>query len=201
MSYCQNCGTQSQQGVNFCSNCGNKIDQAAPQRQTPPSPPAQTIQPDKMGESILTAISGLTQGILGRKNYVMLITSQRLVFMELTGEDIKRLNQKAREDSKNSGDGFFKRMASGLKATLNTGSLFKGMDVNQVMRTYPSNVSVMAQNVKQLRIKSKGEDYFEMQVKASGYNEKFRFDSYAKEQNEALKNLLGNRYKSGMWFF
>lgn len=154
-----------------------------------------------MGESILTAISGLTQGILGRKNYVMLITSQRLVFMELTGEDIKRLNQKAREDSKNSGDGFFKRMASGLKATLNTGSLFKGMDVNQVMRTYPSNVSVMAQNVKQLRIKSKGEDYFEMQVKASGYNEKFRFDSYAKEQNEALKNLLGNRYKSGMWFF
>ncbi len=157
-----------------------------------------------MGEPIRTAISGLTQGILGRKNYVMLITSQRLVFMELKIEDIKRLNQRAREDSKNRGDGFFKKMSSGLKGTFNTGLLFKGMDVNQVMRTYPSNVSVMAQNVKQLRIKSRGAedyDYYEMQVKASGYNEKFRFDTYSKEQNEALKNLLGNRYKSGTWFF
>ncbi len=134
----------------------------------------------------------------------MLITSQRLVFMELKIEDIKRLNQRAREDSKNRGDGFFKKISSGLKGTFNTGLLFKGMDVNHVMRTYPSNVSVMAQNVKQLRIKSRGSedsDYYEMQVKASGYNEKFRFDTYSKEQHEALKNLLGNRYKSGTWFF
>jgi hypothetical protein len=33
------------------------------------------------------------------------------------------------------------------------------------------------------------------------YNEKFRISKYEKEQDKALKSLLGGRYKSSTWFF
>jgi len=57
--------------------------------------------------------------------------------------------------------------------------------------------------VKELRIKNQGgdSDYYELRIKSSGYNEKFRINRYEKEQDKALKNLLGGRYKGSTWFF
>jgi len=134
-----------------------------------------------MGEPVLAAITGLSQGILGSERYVMIITSQRLVFLHQNDEDFKLLRRKIREDSKNHWGGYF-----------------KGKDVNLLMRTYPRNVSVMVQNVKKLKLLKSSYRYsffWMMRVKASGYNEKFRFGSCTQEQRDALKNLLGKRFK------
>ncbi len=201
MPYCSNCGAQIQQGVNFCNNCGQRATAPEPQNRTPPPPPSN--RPDHTGEPVLTAISGLRQGILGRKNYVMLITGQRLVFMELTASDIKELNRQAKEESKNRGEGMFKRLSAGFTASMNTGIMFKGTDIKELIIRYPNTFSVPAQSVKELRIKSQGgdSDSYELRIKSSGYNEKFRISKYEKEQDKALKSLLGGRYKSSTWFF
>ena len=82
---------------------------------------------------MVAAISGLRQGILGRKNFVMLITGQRLVFTEMTGNDVKELNRQA----KARGDGVFGRMKAGFSASMNTGEVFKGQDVNTVIPEIP----------------------------------------------------------------
>jgi len=129
MPYCSNCGAQIQQGVKFCNNCGQRATAPVPQNRTSPPPPSN--RPTQSGEPVLTAISGLRQGILGRKNYVMLITGQRLVFMELTASDIKELNSQAKEDSKNRGEGMLKRLSAGFTASMNTGIMFKGMDIKE----------------------------------------------------------------------
>jgi hypothetical protein len=198
MPYCSNCGAQINQGDKFCNECGNRLN-AQPTQQTPPP---SSYQPAQAGEPVVAAISGLKQGILGRKNYVMLITGQRLVFMELTGNDIKELNRQAKEYSKARGDGLLGRMKAGFSATLNTGELFKGQDVNGVMQKYPTSVSVPSSYVNQLRIKNRGgeSDDYELKIKSNGFNKKYRFSRYDKEDHQTLQMLLGDRYKSSTWF-
>ena len=201
MPYCSNCGAQINQGVKFCSNCGNRI--ANPVQGTPPPPPPPpSYQPAPTGEPVLAAISGLKQGMLGRKNYVMLITNQRLVITELSGKDIKELNKQAKEQAKAEGAGLLGRMAAGLNATMNTGQLFAGMDVNEVLRKYPNTMQLPENTVNKLRINHQGIDntHYDIEINASGFREQYRFNEYTKGDHHALKNLLGNRYSSTTHF-
>ncbi len=198
MPYCSNCGAQINQGVKFCSSCGNRIETSA-QGNTPPPP---SYQPAQTGEPVVAAISGLKKGILGRKNFIMLITSQKLVFTELTGDDIKELNKQSRKQSKARGDGLLGRMGAGLTATMKSGELFIGLDINEALRRYPNTVQVPANTVSKLRISNQGVDYnyYDLKIKAAGYNEKYRFTDYDKRDHQALKNLLGNSYNSTTHF-
>lgn len=201
MPYCSNCGAQINQGVKFCSNCGNRI--TSPVQGTPPPPPP-SYQPTRpTTELVVAAISGLKQGILGRKNHVLLITNQKLVITQLSGKEIKELNKQAKEKAKADGAGFLGRMTAGLKATMNTGQLFIGDEINEVLRRYPNTVQIPGNTVNSLRISHHGvdNDYYDVEFNAAGFNESYRFDEYSKADHMALQNLLGNKYSSTTHFF
>ena len=151
---------------------------------------------------MIAAISGLKKGILGRKTFMMLVSGQRLAFIELKGGDIKDLNRQAKEQSKARGDGFFGRMKAGFTASMQTGELFIGKDMNEAVNRFPSTVQVYANSISNVRIQSQGGEYtyYEIEIKAQGFNERYRFDEYDKRDHEALKMLLGDRYSSSTWF-
>lgn len=132
---------------------------------------------------------------------MMLITANSLVFTQLSNDELKELNNRARAASEASGDGFLKRMSVGLNASMNTGSLFEGQSINEVMMRFPNSVKVEESRVRELRIRDLGDDVnYELRIRASGYDEKYRFSTYDKRDHQALKAMLGGRYKSSTWF-
>lgn len=204
MPYCPNCGTQVTQKAKFCNNCGNRLAPKPTQQFTPPPPLVDKpiTQRVRTGEPIIAAISGLKKGILGRKSFMMLVSGQKLAFIQLTGNDIKGLNRQAKEQSKEKGDGFLGRMKAGLTASMKTGELFIGKEMNETLNRFASVMQVQSNNVNSLRIQSQGGEYtyYELQINAQGFNEKYRFDEYDKRDHEVLKGLLGERYSSSTWF-
>ena len=203
MPFCPNCGAQTQPGTKFCTNCGSSLQQA----QTPPPPPITAPRPAQGGEQVYATMSGLTKGILGRDNYVMLITQKRLMFIKLSGDDRKNIGNAITEQAKADGAGFLGRIAAGINANNNLGNYFIGWTPQQVSAQYGNVMSVEEQSVKELRIRTINNDVdstyttqYELRIKSTGYNEKFRLTQYNKEENRALKELLGKRFKSGTWF-
>lgn len=190
MPYCPNCGSQIQSNSKFCSNCGNQLQNSM----TPPRP---------QGEQIVTVMSGLEKGMLRRDKYLMLITPMRLMFVKLTGDDIRELGQSMVDEAKAQGAGRLRRWATAVGANQNMGDMLIGWTPQQVEAKYNEVFSVSNASVNELRIRKKTEEYndwYELRVKSPGYNEKFRLENYQKHHNEALKQLLGNRFKSNTWF-
>lgn len=175
---------------------------ASPVQGTPPPPPPPSYQPVPAAELIVAAISGLKQGMLGRKTYVLLITNQKLVITQLSGKEIKELNKQAKEKAKAEGAGFLGRMTAGLKATMNTGQLFIGDEINKVLIKYPNTTQIPGNTVNSLRISHHGvdNDYYDIEFNAARFNESYRFDEYSKADHQALQKLLGNRYSSTTHF-
>ena len=199
MPYCPNCGSRIQPGNKFCSNCGN------PLQTTPAQAPIPKPRPVPKGEQIFASISELSKGILGREYYVMLMTTQTLLFVKLSGEDRKQIGQEMTSQAKDEGVGLFGRIATGLSASSNMGDYFIGWTPQQVSSRYNDVVSVSVMSVREIRIRSMNTtDYdnkYELRIKAAGFNEKFRLARHEKDEHQALKQLFGGKYKSNTWFF
>ena len=192
MPYCPNCGAQIDPGNKFCSNCGSQLNQASVQ-----------ATPKPVGEQVFATISQLTKGMLGREHYVMLMTPQRLLFVRLTGDDRTEISRAITDEAMKDGAGFFGRMVAGLSASSNMGDYFIGWTPQQVSARYEV-FTVPLSAVRELRIKSMNTtDYdnkYELRIKSNGFNEKFRLSRVEKEEHQALKRLLGGRFKSNQWF-
>ena len=199
MPYCPNCGAEIKPGNKFCSNCGNSL------QSTPAQPPIPAPRPVATGEQIFASMSGLSKGILGREHYVLLMTPQTLLFVKLSGEDRKQIGQEMTEQAKSDGAGFLGRIATSLSASSNMGDYFIGWTPQQVSARFNDVMTVSVMSVREIRIKSMNTtDYdntYELRVKATGFNEKFRLARHEKNEHQALKQLFGNKYKSNTWFF
>jgi hypothetical protein len=145
----------------------------------------------------------MTRGLLRREYYVMLITQRRLMFVKLSDDDRKRIGSTIQEKAKSDGAGLLGRIAAGIGASQSLGDYFHGWSPEQVSNQYGDVYSVLAGDVRELRMKTVDMDYgndYELRIKSNGYNEKFHVTNYNKEEHQALKRLLGNRFKSGTWF-
>ncbi|MCW4013623.1 MAG: zinc ribbon domain-containing protein [Candidatus Bathyarchaeota archaeon] len=199
MPYCPNCGAETQPGSKFCSNCGTPL-QAAPAQAPVPAP-----RPVATGEQIFASMSGLSKGLLGREYYVLLMTPQTLLFVKLSGEDRKQIGQEMTAHAKDEGVGLFGRIATSLSASSNMGDYFIGWTPQQVSARFNDVFSVSVMSVREIRVRSMDTtDYdrkYELRVKATGFNEKFRLSRHEKDEHQALKQLFGGKYKSNTWFF
>ena len=131
MPYCENCGSQINPGAKFCGNCGAAVNkqpsnfQSQPETQqhyTPPPAEASVAQaPPQMqppasaaeasSEPVFGAIIFKKPKSLGRwDTYTGVVTSQRLIFAQMTSEMLKVAVQQSRDQAKAEGKGFFRPM-------------------------------------------------------------------------------------------
>ena len=141
---------------------------------------------------------------MGRENYVLLITPQQLMFVRLDSRELTEIVQAARQQADNQGQGFFGKIGAQLGAHSNAGEYFHGWSPQQIHNRYNAT-PVHLNTVQELRVRdrhdSDNKDRYELRIKATGYNEKFRFNNYRKEHSQTLKQLLGARFKSNVHFF
>ena len=65
MRFCENCGTQLEDGVRFCPNCGAQVVQQAAQAQLDTQTTAQTAQPETAAQAAVAPVSNMTENTAG----------------------------------------------------------------------------------------------------------------------------------------
>lgn len=127
------------------------------------------------------------------------------MFVRLDSKDLTEIVQAARQEANNQGKGFFSKIGAQLGAQSNAGEYFHNWSPKQIHSRYNNVTSVHLNSVNELRIRDRNDpdnkDRYELRIKSTGYNEKFRFNNYRKDHSQTLKQLLGGRFKSNTRFF
>ena len=65
MRFCENCGTQLEDGVRFCPNCGAQVAQEAAQTQPDAQTTAQSAQPETAVQTAVTSVMNTAENAAG----------------------------------------------------------------------------------------------------------------------------------------
>ena len=134
------------------------------------------------------------------------MTSQRLIFAQMTGDMLKDAVKQAREQAKAEGKGFFGQWGDQLKASAFYSSRYYNMDASAVLSETQGNFAVQNSSVSEVKLKLKDTGNqsnlreFEIEIKSSSGNYKFRMDKN-KDYVKHLKQVYGDRVKTPMGYF
>lgn len=153
-------------------------------------------------EEIVGIIPNTHAGFFGQKAYNLIVTNQRLIVAELTSDMLKKEAEKARQESKEQGDGFLKRWAKTATSGTSFYQRYFSMPIDSILNENPSNYSISVNDVKKIRIKI-GTMYDdgkktpnEIRIKWSNGKENFRFSSISSnEVKSILKKTFGGLVK------
>jgi len=68
-------------------------------------------------EKVIAVFPNGSTGVFGSKVYDVVLTDERLILAITSKEQIKEALEKSREESKEKGEGFFKKIGSTIKAS------------------------------------------------------------------------------------
>jgi len=214
MPYCENCGKEVTSTSKFCGTCGSRVNvetQATPTSSPVPvsAPPqhATHVSNAAKSEPVIGVLMLRKTKSLGRyDSFSGVLTSQRLIFAQMTGDMLKDAINQAREQAKAEGKGFFGQWGDQLKASASHSSRYYNMDASAVLSETPGNFAVQnsAVNEVKLKLKDTGNQAnlreFEIEVKSSSGNYKFRMDENS-DYVKMLKQVYGDRVKTPMGYF
>ncbi|MFA5364264.1 MAG: zinc ribbon domain-containing protein [Candidatus Bathyarchaeia archaeon] len=224
MPFCENCGKELKPTSKFCGHCGTPINvgtqpvpprapepvvaaaQPAPQAIAPPVASAPTAAPVS-SEPVVGVIVLRKPKSLGRyDSFSGVITNQRFIFAQMTGDMLKDAVKQAREQAKSEGKGFFGQWGEQLKASASFAGRYYNMEPSAVLAETAGNFAVDNNTVNEIKLKLKdhgdqsNQRDFEIEVKASSGKYKFRMD----ENNDyvkMLKQIYGDRVKTPFGYF
>jgi len=238
MHYCENCGKEVNTDAKFCRNCGtpqtpeststptsqNKpVEQAQatvtpskPQIQTPPpttpaapAPPTNAQVQQDTSERVIGVMVLRRPKSLGRyDSYTGVVTNQRMIFAQMTGDMVKQAIQQARDQAKAEGKGFFGQWQEQLRASFGYAQRYLTMPPDATVSENPGNYAVDNSAVREVKIKHKeirsGGDVqsreFEMEVHSASGKFEFKMDE-RNEYVELLKKVYGDRVKMPFGYF
>jgi len=132
-----------------------------------------------------------------------ILTNQRLILAQITGDMMKEAIKQAREQAKNEGKGFFGQWADQLKASTAFADRYYHMEPSAALSETQGNFSVQNSSVSEVKLKLKdasNSQEFEVEIKSSSGKHKFRMD----ENNDyvkLLKQVYGDRVKTPSGYF
>lgn len=104
--FCGKCGAPMDAGARFCGKCGSTVA-VSPVGQAQPAPMPQPIAATQSsGEPVLGVITGAQKrkGLFGFQTFSIVVTSQRLVFAEMSNkmmnDAVKEMNKRAKAAGK-----------------------------------------------------------------------------------------------------
>ena len=90
-------------------------------------------------EQIIGIIPNVKAGLLGQKTYNIVITDSNLIVAQMTNAMINEEMKKFREESKDKGDGFFKRMSSTMTAGYHVHERYFTMKPEEILNENSDN--------------------------------------------------------------
>ncbi len=112
-------------------------------------------------ENVVTVFPGGSTGFAGSKSFDVVLTTERLILARTSKEKQKEAFEKARSESKEKEEGFFKKVASTVKAGATMHERFLEMSPADIASENEENISILFSSIKSIRVKnvSSGRSY------------------------------------------
>lgn len=153
-------------------------------------------------ENMIRIIPNVRAGLLGQKAFNIIITDSQLIIAQMTNDMVNEEIKKTREESKEKGDGFLKRMASTMTAGYHVHERYFNMMPDQIINENPSNFAIPNDSIKKIRIKM-GQTYEDgtnrpntLKIVSEKAKYKYTFTQItARQAKELLTQTLGSKVK------
>jgi hypothetical protein len=129
-----------------------------PIAQAPPriQPQPEQINPQGGGETTVGVVLFRKPKSLGRwDTYTGVVTSQRLIFAQMTNEMLKTAVQQSRDQAKAEGKGFFGQWSEQLKATRGYSQRYLTMPPQTILAETPGNFELYNNSISEIKVKLK----------------------------------------------
>ncbi len=163
--------------------------------QVMPTPQAQT------GEATLGVILFRRNKSLGRyDSYAGVLTTQRMIFAQLTAEMLNKAAQQARDQAKAEGKGFFGAWGDQLKATFGYIKKYQNIPPDAIIAETPGNFALYNSTINEVKVHLKGQHdndgprEFEAEIKTTSGTFKYRMNE-DRYNTDLLKRVYGERVK------
>jgi hypothetical protein len=163
---------------------------------------SQTYPPQQQtGEATVGVITLRRMKSLGRYDaFAGVVTTERLIFAQLTADMINQAAQQAREQAKAEGKGFFGAWGDQLKATFGFTKKYQDMPHAMILQETPGNFAIFNNTISELKLHVKGQHEndgpreYELELKTSQGTFKYRMDENSNFV-DILKRVYGDRVK------
>ena len=145
---------------------------------------------------------------LGRYDtYSGVLTPQRLIFAQMTGDMLKDAINQARAQAKSEGKGFFGQWGEQLKASASFASRYYNIEPSVALSETPGNFALNNNTISEVKLKLKtfgnpdnNQKEFEVEFKGSSGKYKYKMDENNDYLN-MLKQVYGDRVKKPFGYF
>ncbi len=107
-------------------------------------------------EKVIAVFPNGSTGVFGSKVYDVVLTDERLILAITSKEQIKEALEKSREESKEKGEGFFKKIGSTIKASAAVHERYHEMAPADIVTENAGNISIPFSSIKSVRVKNTG---------------------------------------------
>ncbi len=224
MPYCGNCGTANNPEFKFCQNCGAPLvqqQQVQPTNGMPLPPPPPSYQPTTNVPVQAPLQGGYGEGVVGvmllRKpksmgrydTFTGVVTTQRMIFAQMTSEMINNAIKAARDQAKSEGRGFWGQWEEQLRASFGYTQRYLNMDPNAALAETPGNFFVSNADIREVKVNLKDlhrqgdtiqRHEFELEVHFAQGKYEFKMDKNDDYVN-LLKQVYGERLRMPFGYF
>jgi hypothetical protein len=179
----------------------------APIAQAPIRPqPAMSPMPMAGGESTVGVIVFRKMKSLGRwDTYTGVVTSQRMIFAQMTSEMMKNAVQQSRDQAKADGKGFWGQWGDQLRATLGYSQRYLSMPPQMILAETPGNFELSNNAISEIKVKVKRNEegqVHDLEVEIHSTMGKFEFHiDENSDYTNLLKQVYGDRVKMPFGYF
>ena len=178
----------------------------APMAQASPNMQPAPAMPQAGGEATVGVILFRKPKSLGRwDTYTGVVTSQRLIFAQMTSEMIKAAAQQSRDQAKAEGKGFFGQWSEQLKGTWGYSQRYLTMPPQAILAETPGNFELYNSTISEIKVKLKGNGegetrYLEVTIHSTAGKFEFHVDENS-DFTDLLKKVYGDRVKMPFGYF
>lgn len=167
---------------------------------------SQTYPPQQTGEATVGVILFRHPKSLGRyDSYAGVVTTERLIMAQLTSEMLNQAAQRAREQAKAQGKGFFGAWGDQLRATMGYINRYMTISPQAIVMETQGNFAIYNSTISEIKIHVKGDDEngtreFEAEIKSTSGTFKYRLNEDS-QYTDLLKRVYGDRVKMPFGYF
>jgi hypothetical protein len=176
--------------------------QVPPRMQPQPAP----IIPQVGGETTVGVVLFRKPKSLGRwDTYTGVVTSQRLIFAQMTNDMLKTAVQQSRDQAKAEGKGFFGQWSEQLKATFGYSQRYLTMPPQTILAETPGNFELYNNTISEIKVKLKRDSEghvheLEVEIHSTAGKYEFHIDENS-DFTDLLKRVYGDRVKMSFGYF
>ena len=196
--FCSKCGARLGATARFCPECGKAILDA-PVNQ-PAQAAAPTPAPAAPQEMPLAVLPGAVRksGFLGMKQeaFVIVFTARHVLFAAQTSEMMKTNIQRARDEAKEEGKGFFGQWGAQFGA--NSGREYLSLPPQTILAQQPGNFCFAINQLREMKLKEQRDDEnglstYTLDFETAGGKYTFHFNNLdIRGWKQQLQQLYGN---------